>query len=182
MAIQKNNRAYQQRNRLREEYWPKDDAWTGESDVGWFRAPRTLSLIMTLISEKELSDNKDLSSVYLELLTCHIDNGIIEMGHEADHAYAAGYTGPRAIRTWQERMRALEDLGFIRIKGIGAHRYKYVLLIHPTVAIQRLHAAGKIPNEWWDAYRGRQIQTKEERFEEREQRKAVGNVVPIKSA
>jgi hypothetical protein len=64
------------------------------------------------------------------------------------------------------------DLGLIKVKQIGNQRYKYVLLVHPTVAIQKLYEAGKIRKDWWEAFRARQIQTREERFEEREQRKA----------
>src|SRR5262249_10316618 len=120
------------------------------------------------------------SGVYLELLARHIDNGIIEMAHEGEHAYTAGYVGPRAIRSWQERMKILEKLGFIKTKQIGNQRYKYVLLIHPTVAIQNLFDLGKLPKGWWDAYRDRQIQTKEPSFEERFVQSA--KVVPLKSA
>ena len=177
MATQKINRPGQQRKRWREEFWPDEEPWTGQTDVGWFRAPRTLALILHLIGSKALSGNIDPGSVYLELLTRHIDNGVVEMSHEADHAYAAGYVGSRAVRTWQERMKKLEELGLIKIKQIGNQRYKYVLLIHPTVAMQKLYDADKIPNEWWEAFRTRQIQTREERFEERQLRKAEAKAV-----
>ncbi len=111
----------------------------------------------------------DASSVYLELLARHWDNGVVEMAHEADHAYAAGYVGSRGVRTWQERMKLLEDLGFIRTKQIGNQRYKYVLIVHPTVAIQRLYEKKRIPSQWWDTYRARQIETKENLYEDRKQ-------------
>jgi len=84
-----------------------------------------------------------------ELLARHIDGGVIEMGHEGDHAFAAGYDGPRAIRTWRERMRVLEKLGFIRTRGAGNQDFKYVLLVHPTTALQRLRDAVKVPDHWW---------------------------------
>ena len=160
-------RAYEQRRRWREEFWPAEDAWTGEDEKGWFRAPRTLPLILQLMGSKQLSGNVDASSVYLELLARHVDNGVVEMAHEADHAYAAGYIGSRGVRTWQERMNILEDLGFIRTKQIGNQRYKYVLILHPTAVVQRLYERKKIPSQWWDTYRARQIETKEYLYEER---------------
>jgi hypothetical protein len=81
------------------------------------------------------------------------------MGAEADHAYAAGYHGPRGIRTWQERMKVLEQLGFVLSKHIGNQHYKYVLLLHPTMVIQKLYEAKKIPQQWYDTFRARQIET-----------------------
>jgi len=122
---------------------------------------------LQLLGSKQLSGNMDPSSVYLELLARHIDNGVVEMAHEADHAFAAGYVGSRAVRTWQERMKMLEDLGFIRTKQIGNQRFKYVLIVHPTVVIQRLYETKKISSQWWDTYRARQIETKEALFEDR---------------
>jgi hypothetical protein len=155
------------RRALRGEYWKNDDAWTGDNEKGWFRAPRTLPLVLGLLGQKELSGTLDPTKVYLELLARHIDNGIIEMAGEPDHAYAAGYLGTRGVRTWQERMQVLEKLGLIRSKHIGNQRHKYVLLIHPTVAIQRLYEAKKVPQQWYDTFRARQIETGDVHFESR---------------
>jgi len=130
------------RELLRKEFWPDEDAWTGENEVGWFRAPRTLPLIQCLINSKELSSGANPTSVYLELLSRQIDGGVIEMASEGEHAYAAGYDGARGIRTWKAHMKLLEDLGFIKSKQIGIHRYKYVLLVHPTKVIYELRKAG----------------------------------------
>ena len=39
--------------KIREEFWPLLDVWTGgEHDKGWFKAPRTLPLILALIQSK----------------------------------------------------------------------------------------------------------------------------------
>jgi len=180
MAIK--TRGYEQRRRYREEFWPEEDPWTGENEIGWFSAPRTLPLILVLLGSKNLNKNLNPASVYLELLARHRDNGVIEMVHESEHAYAAGYAGPRGIRTWQERMKILEELGFIKTKQIGNHRHKYVLLVHPTVAIQRLYDEGKIRQHWWDTYRDRQIDTKAALYEERGKPKPREKVVSIKKA
>jgi len=55
------------------------------------------------------------------------------MGHEADHEFASGYEGRRAVRTSRERMKIPEDNGFI-----GNQRFKYVAIVHPTTAVQLL--------------------------------------------
>ena len=43
----------------------------------------------------------------------------------------------------------------------GNQKHKYVLLVHPTIVIKALHDQGKIEGHWWDAYRQRQIESKE---------------------
>ncbi|HEV7644652.1 MAG TPA: hypothetical protein VGO50_11965 [Pyrinomonadaceae bacterium] len=171
----------EKREKFRQQFFKDEDAWTGEDEKGWFKAPRTLPLILQLLSSKKLSGKGgDPSKVYFELLSRHIDEGVIEMTDEKIHAYASGYEGTRGVRTWQERMKKLEETGFIKTIQIGNQRYKYVLLIHPTVIIENLWKAKKIDKVWYNTYRSRQIEVKEDSFEERQKRKNI-NVVPISS-
>ena len=169
MTINKTTGA-EKREKLRNEFWPNEDAWTGVNEKGWFRAPRTLPLLLVLMRSKPLSGRLDPTQVYLELLTRHFDEGVIEMAHEAEHGYASGYIGTRGVRSWQERMNLLEKLGFIRTKKIGNQKYRYVLIVHPATAVRRLRDQGLVDSAWWDAYRARQLETKEESYEEREKR------------
>jgi hypothetical protein len=169
----------EKRAKIKEEFFGDDDAWTGEKEKGWFRAPRTLPLILDLLSSKQLSGRLDPSKAYLELLARHIDSGLVEMTDEGSHAYAAGYSGTRAVRTWQERMKKLQEIGFIKTKQIGNRKYAYVLLVHPTVAIQRLKEANKIGETWYDTFRARQIEVKDNLYEEREQRNQIKLVPPV---
>jgi len=148
------------RAQLKEHYWPDYAAWNG-AGAGWFKGPRTLPLILALLSDKNLTAGRDIARVYLELLSRHFDGGVIEMGNEADHAYAAGYTGSRAVRTWHERMLLLQELGFIKSKHVGNQRYKLVFVADPLVAIAKLREAGKVPDSWWEAYTLRLMETKE---------------------
>jgi hypothetical protein len=156
------------REALCDQYWPKARPWTGEKnpwngekEVGWFRAPRTLPLILALLRTKALSGRDDPASVYLALLARHLDSGIVDIVNERDLAYESGYSGTRALRTWQERMRLLEKLGFIETKQSGNQKYRYVLIVHPAIPIERLHAEGKVNDAWWNAYTARRIDTKE---------------------
>jgi hypothetical protein len=100
------------------------------------------------------------------------------MKDEAEHASAAGFFSKRAVRSWQERMQILERNGFIKTQKVGSQRYKFVLLVHPTVAVKRLRDKKKVSDDWWAAYRARQIEIKEDSFEDRQKKKAA-KVVPI---
>jgi hypothetical protein len=103
-----------------------------------------------------------------------------EQDGEAEHAFAAGYEGKRAMRTWQERMKILEDNGFIRTVEVGNQRYKFVAIVHPTTAIQRLRDNKRIPDKWWNAYIARKIETRESTHDQRLKKKeAAEKVVPM---
>jgi hypothetical protein len=45
----------EKRERIRNEFFDDEEAWTGENEKGWFKAPRTLPLILELLSTEELS-------------------------------------------------------------------------------------------------------------------------------
>lgn len=168
------------REKIREQFFPKDDLWTSLKEVGWFPAPRTLPLILSLLDSKAISDSKSLSLVFLELLSRHRSDGVIEMSTEADHAFAAGYEGSRGRRTWQERMKKLEEIGFIRIQKVGNEAYKYVAIVHPTTAVQKLRDKKLVSDDWWSAYFARKLETKELTHDQRMKKQAdAAKVVPI---
>jgi hypothetical protein len=173
----------ERREKVRQEFWPAEEAVWAEDlkkEAGWFAAPRTLPLILELLKSKAISGKHDPTRVYLELLARQIDSGVVEMVHEAEHAYHAGYTSPRNKRTWRDGIRLLERVGFIKTHEVNGH-YKYVLIVHPTVVIARLREQGRIPDEWWNMYRDRQIETKEQGYEQRVA-KRPGVVVNIRDA
>jgi len=170
------------REQIKGNFFPNDDLWTGHKETGWFASPRTLPLILSLIDSKPISGTKSASLVYIELLSRHRSDGVIEMAPEAEHAFASGYEGSRAVRSWQERMKTLEKNGFIKTAKVGNERYKYIALIHPTAAVQKLYDDGKISNSWWSAYFARRLDTKELSQDERMQKQAnAAKVVPITS-
>jgi hypothetical protein len=150
----------ERRAQHKERYWKDDESFNGTGS-GWFKAPRTLPLILALLSEKQLTGGRDVARVYLELLARHMDGGVIEIGNEADHAYAAGYSGTRAVRTWGERMQLLEKLGFIKTKKVGGARYKLVLLTDPVNAVAGLYRKRCVPEAWWETYSLRVLETRE---------------------
>jgi hypothetical protein len=177
------NKLQIRREEIKKELWPNDIAWTGDKPAtGWFRAPRTLPLVLTLLSDKKISGKSDPTRVYLELLARHRDSGIVEMVSPGEHSYAAGYIGARAVRTWQERMKLLDDLGLIRSVQGGNQLYKYVMLVHPTIAVKALYDKGKVSKGWWDTYRVRQIEATEAPYEKLIELHKPAKPASIKSA
>jgi hypothetical protein len=164
----------ERRSQLKKRFWANEEAWNGSGN-GWFRAPRTIPLILVLLSQKELTGGHDVSRVYVELLARHMDGGVIEIGNESDHAYAAGYTGSRAVRTWHERIRLLEELGFIKSKRVANQRYKLVLVVDPLQAVAELRKQGRVADSWWEAYLLRLMETKEADEARLESLSALGN-------
>ncbi len=175
-------KAQEHREEIKSEFWPDETAWTGDKpEQGWFRAPRTLPLILSLLRyEKVTGSTADPTGVYLELLARHRDSGIVEMETEGEHSYFAGYAGSRGVRTWQERMKLLVDIGLIKSIGSGNQKYKYVLLVHPTLVVKRLFDEGKIDAHWWNTYRQRQIETKERTYDQLVPADSDEKVVPLK--
>jgi hypothetical protein len=156
------------RRAARKEFWPDEIAWTGENEKGWFRAPRTLPLLLALLSSKKVSGNTDPTRVYVELLARHVDEGVVQMATDEEHAFAAGYDGERGVRSWRERMRLLEEIGVIKIRRMGAKRFAYVLLVHPNVFVAALRDADKVDEQWSESYRHRRLETGELAFDETE--------------
>jgi len=166
MAQRKPSQAERRRADLKDEFWPNERAWQSFKEKGYFSAPRTLPLVMVAMDSKDLSGNKRPSNVYVELLSNHIGQGIIELASAEDHAFSAGYIGSRAVRTWRERMELLIALRFILTKEKGNRRFGYVLLRHPTIVMAELRDDGRIPDPLWNALKARQIESREQTLEQ----------------
>ena len=182
--------ADKRRNSLREKLWPREIPWRGagsdDGETGWFSAPRSLPLILTMMREKEVSKGKgDLSRVYLELLSRQRGQGVVEMDAPEVHGYACGYQRERA-RTWIELMGVLEKAGFIRSKEGNGRRYDTVLIVHPAVVVKRLGDAGRIREDLLNTYEKRQIEMGERTYEEvvgtEDEPRKKTNVVTLKPA
>lgn len=169
------------RRELKDNFWPKEAAWLGAEETGYFCAPRSLPFILQALAHKSVSGDRDPSPVYLELLARHHGQGVVEMTYEEDHAFAAGYTTQRAARTWRDRMKVLVDAGFIKVTSSGK-RYSKVLLLHPSLAMRKLYDAGKISESLWQAFRTRQIEVKENLMDEPEPEQPIETLVKVKKA
>jgi hypothetical protein len=152
----------------RSTFWPGEVPWLGadrqSGERAWMSAPRSITLVLNLIDR--LGGDLAPSFVYLELLARHRGQGVVEIVDEFEIAYACGYESARRDRTWRERMGKLNELGFIRGQEVDGKPYGLVYLVHPTVAIQRLHEKNLLPASWWATYRKRQIANNERSYDD----------------
>ncbi len=160
-AVATNKRArrklHERRADMRDELWPgsADEVWWRKTNDGFTTIPRILPLMTVLLRHLTKNERGDSTSVYMELWARAYDEGYLQINNQLDDVYASGYTGSRALRTWQERMRLLEDHGFIKIKPNGAQEFGHVLLINPLLVAARVKNDGRTPDEWWAAFRSR---------------------------
>ena len=63
------------------------------------------------------------------------------MNNRANLIAAAGYTGSTNERTWKERMKKLEELGFIKIASGKHGDISCVLILNPHKVLDRLKKA-----------------------------------------
>jgi hypothetical protein len=116
--------------------WPEfddDDLWLRNDRDGFTTIPRNLGLICGILDD--LSKGVPLASTYLELWCRVYDEGFVIVSKPREIAFFSGFTGQRAERTWANRMKKLETLGFIMIKSGPAGSISYVLMINPYHAI-----------------------------------------------
>lgn len=149
----------ERRAEQRDSLWPdsEKELWSRKSNDGFTTIPRVLPLVAALAKYLAKGKDGDPASVYFELWSRSTDEGIVQIRDEQECAYASGYSGPRAHRTWRERMGTLESLGLIRSRPSGVRPYAFVLLINPLLAAVRLHAdkKRKVPEGWWVAFQVR---------------------------
>jgi hypothetical protein len=138
---------------LRDSLWGDAEKLVLKPDEkGWWKAPRTLPLVLTLTRDKRITGNLDCSAVYLELWSRDFGQGIVEIFDEAEHAFAAGYVGDRAVRSWRERVRKLAEADFLRIARKPNREIGYVLLLDPYTVVQALRDKEKIGDTWWSFF------------------------------
>lgn len=104
------------------------DLWS-HTNQGWCWMPRTMPHILHAI--RALTKGSNAAEAYVALWCHSVSESIVEMRNKASMIAAAGYGGATSERTWKERMRKLEELGFIRIAS-GIHGdISTVLLLNP---------------------------------------------------
>jgi hypothetical protein len=146
--------AYDLRRReRRDQMWPdsEHEIYNRRGETGFCTVPRTLSLVATLT---KLIGKGDPSRVYLDLWMWQRDDGFVEILDPIEMAASAGLSGNRAVKGWKSKLDELERLGFVRIKGKGNQRHKFILLLHPHDVVLRIQrdSPGLIPADWWSYF------------------------------
>jgi hypothetical protein len=94
----------------------------------------------------DLSKGFPLSATYLALWSSTWDNAFVRLNRPGDLAFASGFSGERAERTWLDRMRRLEEIGFVLTKPSGASKMGFAFIPNPHEVIFRLRAAKTDPS------------------------------------
>lgn len=126
------------RKRLRDTWWPNLtdlDVWHSKP-TGFAMVPRTMPLLMQAMDS--LSIGKPVSGVYFELWCSAFEDAIVEISDPRLRAYYCGFSGPRAISTWNARMRTLVELGFVEAKAGLSGDFGVVLLRNPYLVLSRI--------------------------------------------
>ncbi len=147
------------RKRLRNNLWPDvsdDKLWLRTQRVGFTTIPRTMGLIGRIIDQLS-GKGFPLISTYLTLWYWVFDEAFVEIRNQKEFAFESGFSGPRAEATWRNRMKRLEDLGFIKTKGGIAGEYQYILILNPIQVIDG-HYKNKNKDQAYNALISRLIQ------------------------
>lgn len=113
-----------------------DALWNRKIQHGFTTVPRNMGLMMTIIDD--LTKGRPASLTYFELWCRAKDEMFTSLAHKESIAFHSGFTGQRAVRTWTERMKLLQKLGFIDIKPGASGALTYALIWNPYHVIQRL--------------------------------------------
>lgn len=132
-------RMTQKRKKLRGRFWPditEEDLWLRKKTKGFGTIPRALTIIMGIMNS--LSKGKPLSSTYMTLWCYVFDEMMITISKPRLMALESGFTGQRAENTWRDRMKKLEELGFIKSAEGASGGFHYVLLLNPYLVVKSL--------------------------------------------
>lgn len=137
-------------------FWPEASQliYNRKNESGFCTIPRTLAMVASAIRHMS---KQDPSRVYWDLWTRQRDDGFVEIEDPEEMAMISGLTGTRAVKSWREKLDELEKLGFIRIKGKGNQKYKFILLLHPHDVVHEIHKVdpGRLPSGWWSMFESR---------------------------
>lgn len=139
MVTKRSARMTKKRERLRKKFWPKvtnNDLWLRKNTKGFGTIPRGLSIIMGIMNS--LTKGKPVSSTYITLWCYVFDEMTITIQRPRQMAMESGFTGQRAENTWRDRMKKLEELGFIKSKAGASGDFHYVLLLNPYLVVKSL--------------------------------------------
>jgi hypothetical protein len=106
-----------------------------------------MPVILSIIDD--LTKGAPASSTYLELWCRSFDEMYVSLSKSKEMAFHAGFDGQRAERTWAEKIRRLEELGFISVKPgqagpaktPGLTQEKYNAFVERAIEIGALESA-----------------------------------------
>lgn len=130
---------------LREKFWPdlvQEEIWHHKEFDGFLSVPRTMPIILAIIND--LTKGKPAGSTYFSLWCMTFPGEMYVSLSNADLlAFQSGFSGQRAVRQWQDRVKALAELGFIRVAEGARGKLSHAGIPNPHFVIRRLHKDGQ---------------------------------------
>ncbi len=80
---------------------------------------------------------------YMELWCRTFDEMYVSLSKSKEIAFHSGFTGQRAERTWSEKIRKLDELGFISVREGQAGLLSHALVLNPYLVIKELYDGKK---------------------------------------
>jgi hypothetical protein len=127
---------------LRNSMWPDAESrlWHPKPHDGFIAIPKTMPFLGRMMDE--MSKNFPVSETYGALWCWTWDNNaFVRLNRMEEMAFAAGFTGQRGVRTFHDRLRRLEAMGFVELKAAGNSTMAFAYLPNPHVVIFRLYDA-----------------------------------------
>ena len=176
----KNSKMTQQRLDWRKKFWPEVDEnglWDRKDRTrcnGFTTMPRTMPNIMGIIDS--LTKGKPSSPTYLVLWCRVTDEMVIRIQNPIYLAAESGFSHQRQVTTWENRMKSLVELGFIKATAGQAGPYEFVLVMNPYLVIYALHEKEQIPVSLYNALqlRAMEIGAKDLEIAEKKEEAAAG--------
>ena len=137
---------------LRDSLWPDSEErlWHPKPHAGFITIPKTLPFLGRMMDE--MSKNFPVSETYNALWCWTWDNNaFVRLNRMDEMAFAAGFTGQRGVRTFQDRLRRLEIMGFVELKAAGNSKVAFAYLPNPHGVIFRHHEALTSPHATLEA-------------------------------
>jgi hypothetical protein len=137
----------------RRKLWPDltDDMLWSMSNDGWVAIPRLMPLMMSIMDDLS-GKGFPVGQTYLEMWSrIRIEESFLILNRPEEMAFHAGFEGQRALRTWKDRVRRLEDIGFITIQPGPLGDLSYVAFFNPYHIIKRAYLNKKIQEKKWQA-------------------------------
>lgn len=138
-------RIYEKQLALRNQFWPgvrEEDLWSHRGRDGFIPIPRVMPLVLQIMDDLAA---RPVSPVYFDLWCRKFDEQFVTLSRPIkEYAFFSGFAGQRAEQTWKERMKVLDQLGFIKVKPGANGPYSYALILNPIKVIER-HAKAKTP-------------------------------------
>lgn len=146
---QRNTRASKMKKKwvdLRTQFWPDleiENLWNRKEHNGFTTLPRTMPYQLQIMDD--LADKgKPVSSVYLGLWCRVFDESMLEIKSMEQMAFESGFSGQRATTTWKQRMKKLEELGFISTRAGASGEFSFILIYNPHKIIMKHYKDGHI--------------------------------------